>query len=180
MNKYKRKPFFIKGNFQIAVIAGFVLLLFIEVMAAGLFIYKLSANAVEDAEYSSHITINSGSQLIKPIILKVNAYAILISVLLAGLAAAIMYFRLRALFAKIIKGLENLRDNNTPFRINRYGIKNTRELITEFNHAAAYLDKRRATVRDTLDALIKEKELKTISRLHATLYSILADKDRCN
>jgi len=173
MNKHKRKPFFIKGNFQIAVIASFTLLLFIEVITAGLFIYKLSANAVEDAEYSSHITINSGSQLIKPIILKVNTYAILISILLAGLVAAIMYFRLRALFANIINGLENLRDNNTSFRINQYGIKNTRELIEEFNQAASSLDKRRGELQVALDSLIKETDTGHISKLHNRLYSLI-------
>jgi len=177
MNRHKRKPFFIKENFQTTAIICFVLLLFIEVMAAGLFIYRLSEGAIENAEYSSHITISSGSQLIKPIILKVNACAILISVLLACLAAAIMYLRLRALFGKIINGLENLRDNNTSFRINQHGIKNTRELIKEFNQAASSLDKRLADSRDTLDSLIKERGLRHISKLHSRLYSIVAGKD---
>lgn len=177
MNKQKRKLFIIKSNFQIAFIIGFILLLFIEAMTAGLFIYRLSADAIEDAVFSSHITINRSTQIIRPIVLKVNTYFILISIFLAGLVIVIAYLRFHALFASIIEGLENLRGNNTAFRIKLRGIKNTRELIKEFNQAASSMDNYMALLRGTIDSLLQKKELKDIERLHNKLYSLITDKD---
>lgn len=177
MNKLKRKRFFIKGNFQIAFIIGFILILLLEVTLAGLFIYRLSQEALEKAAFSSHITIDRSAQLIKPIILKVNIYTMLAIVLIAGLAVMIANLRLHALFSKIIKGLENLRDNNTSFHIKPHGRKQARELIKEFDQAASYLDKRLAGLRHVTDSLLEEKELTHIAKLHDKLYSIIAGKN---
>lgn len=177
MNKLKRKPFFIKRNFHIAFVIGFILLLLLEVMLAGALIYKLSAEAIENAAFSSHININRSAQLIKPIILKVNIYVMLMSVLLAGLAIAITYFRLHFLFSKIIRGLENFRNNNTPFHIKPSGGKQTRELIKEFNHASSCLDNRLSDLRLTLDSLLVEKDLKQTVKLQNRLYSIISHKN---
>lgn len=176
MDKPKRKPFFVKGNFQIVFITGFILLLFLEVISAGFFIYKLSAEAIEVATFSSHINIDRSAQIIKPIIIKVNIYVMLMSVLLAGLATAIAYLRLHALFGKIMSGLENIRDNNTSFRIKPRGDKQACELIKEFNGAASYLDKQTTNLRMALDSLIAEKELSHVVKLHNKLYSIIATK----
>ncbi len=178
MSKFKRKKFFLKDNFQLAFITGFILLLLFEVMLAGFFIYKLSAKALEEAAFSSHINIISSEQLIKPVVLKVNIYTMLTIVLIAGLAVAIANLRLHALFSKIIKGLENLKDNNTSFCIEPRGRKQTRELIKEFNQAASYLDKRLAGLRHVIDPLIEEKELKHIVKLHNKLYSIITGNNR--
>lgn len=177
MNKQKRKLFIIKSNFQIAFIVGFILLLFIEVMAASLFIYRLSAETIEDAVFSSHITIDRSTQIIRPIVLKVNTCFILISIFLSGLVIVIVYLRFHALFSSIIEGLENLRGNNTSFRIKLRGRKNTRELIKEFNQAASSIDSRITLLRGTIDSLLQKKELKDIERLHNKLYSLIADKD---
>lgn len=178
MNKFKRKSFFLKGNFQIAFIIGFILLLLLEVMLAGFFIYRLSEETLEKAAFSSHITIDRSAQLIKPVILKVNIYTMLMIVLIAGLAVTITNLRLHALFSKIIKGLENLKDNNTSFQIKPHGRKQARELIKEFNQAASYLDKRLAGLRHVIDSLLGEKELGHIAKLHDKLYSIIAGKNR--
>lgn len=173
----KRKPFFIKRNFQITFIIGFVALLFIEVMLSGLFIYRLSAAAVEKAAFRSHITINRSAQIIGPIILKVNACGIIVSILLAGLAVAITYRRSRDLFNKIIEGLNNLRDNNLSFRIDERGSRKTAAFINEFNEAATYFEQRMNNLRFILEAAIAEKELKNIEKLHNRLSSLIAEKD---
>jgi len=147
-------------------------------MLAAFFIYRLSFGAIEKATFKSHITIDTGAQIVAPIILKVNIFVILISLILASLTVIIAYFRLRVLFGKIIEGLENLKRNNMSWRINLYGRKNTRALIKEFNQAASCLDKRLLDLRKTLDALLEEKELAHIAKLHNQLYSIVADKSR--
>lgn len=177
MNKSKRKPFFLKNNFQIAFIVGFVLLLLVEVASAGFLIYKLSEGAIENEAFSSHININTTAQLIKPIIFKVNIYTMLTSILLAGLVIAITYLRLHFLFRKIITGLERLGDN-APFYIKPRGRKQARELIKEFDQAASYLEKRMNALHSVLDSLLVERELGHIVKLHAKLYSIIANHKR--
>lgn len=179
MNNVKRKPFFISGNFQIGFITGFILLLFIEVALAALYIYRLSEKAFEATAFKSHITIDTGAQIIGPIILKINIYVILISILLSALGTIITYVGRHALFNKLLEGLENLKRNNLSFRINPCGRKNTRELIKEFNQAASYLDKRKEDIHLTVDLLLEEKEIKHIEKLHNKLYSIIiTDKNQ--
>jgi len=173
MNKQKRKKFFIKGNFQITIILGFTLFLFIEVLAAGWFIYKLSFTAIENASFKSHLTIDKGAQIIAPVILRINISVITITVLFSSLAAVIFYFRTRALFRKIIFGLENFKRNNMAFRLAPRGGKKTRELIKEFNQAASQLDKKHTELINVLDALLKENKLSQISKLHNKLYLII-------
>jgi hypothetical protein len=177
INRNKRKLFFIKRNFQIDFIISFVALLFMEVSISGIFIYRLSAAAVENAAFRSHITINRSAQIIGPIILKVNACGIIVSILLAGLAMAITYRRNRDLFNKITAGLDNLRDNNPSFRIEPYGGKKTKSFINEFNAAASYFEQRLNNLRFILDSAIREKELINIEKLHARLSSIIAEKE---
>lgn len=177
MNKNRRKPFFIKRNFRITFIIGFITLLFIEVILAGLFIYKLSAAAVEKEAFRSHISINKSSQITGPIILKVNVFSIIISIILAGLIVTVSYYRNRDLFNKIIEGLENLRDNNLSFRIVARGGKKTRELIKEFNAAASYFEQRGNKLHFVLEGLFAEKELKNIEKLHNQLSAIITEID---
>lgn len=177
MNTIKRKRFFIRGNFQIAFIAGFVLLLFMETLSASFFIYILSSRAIEETAFKSHIAINSLAEIVAPIIIKVNICAILISIFLSCVAASIVYFRLIVLFDKILEGLENLRNKAASFRLDVRGGKNAREFIMEFNHMTSYLDKRQAGLLDVLNSIIEEKELKNISKLHKKLDSIIDDEN---
>jgi hypothetical protein len=177
MYTHKRQQFFVKGNFQIAFITGFIMLLFIEVIGAGVCIYRLSYEAIEASTYRSHISLESASQIIGPVILKVNMYVIFTSIILAGLAAAITCFKLHGLFDKIIEGLKNLKYNNTAFRIAESGRKNTRELIKEFNQAASCLDTRMTNVRRLLDLIATEKNLSNLEKLHNKLYSVLAENE---
>lgn len=176
MKEQRRRKFFIKGNFQINFILGFILLLFTEVLLTAVIIYQSSYSATEKAMYKSHLVIEKSSQIIGPIILKVNLWVILASIVFAGIAAIISYSRYCAFFEEIIRGLKNLKDNNTSFRIKSGGGMNTRELIKDFNHAAAYLDKRQAGLKIILDALSMERELKNIEKLHIQLCSIIAEK----
>ncbi|MDO8663125.1 MAG: hypothetical protein Q7K98_07930 [Candidatus Omnitrophota bacterium] len=173
MSNQKRKPFLLKGNFQLTFILGFTLFLFIEVIAAGFAIYILSAKALEDAAFSSHVSFNRSLEIISPIVLKVNIWMILGSIFLACVIILIVYLNLHNLFSKIIQGLENLKNNNTAFRIDLRGNKDTRELIKEFNHTAGYLDHRRLDLHTTIDSLLKKKELEDIVKLHKKLSSII-------
>lgn len=175
-NRNKRKLFFIKRNFQLNFILVFTALLFMEVLLSGLFIYRLSASAIEKEAFRSHIAINSGAQVIGPIILKVNACGIVVSILLAALAVTITYRRNRDLFNKLTEGLDNLRDNNPSFRIDPRGSKKTAALINDFNEAASTFEQRLNNLRFILDAAIAEKELKNIEKLHARLYAIVAER----
>jgi len=170
MYKQKRKTFFIKGNFQIVFILGFILLLFIEVSLAGIFIYKSSAYALEKVAYSSHISIDKTAQIIKPIVIKVNASVILISIILAACIMALAGISLHSLFNRIIEGLKNLKNNNTSFRISQCGGKDTRELIKEFNQAAIALDKKKNDLNLLINSILAEKDLKTITNLHQKIY----------
>ena len=173
MSNQKRKPFLIKGNFQLTFILGFTLFLLIEVIAAGFAIYILAEKTLEDLAFSSHINFNKSLEIISPIVIKVNIWMILCSIFVACAITAITCINLHSLFSKIIQGLENLKNNHTSSRINPRGNKDTRELIKEFNHTAAYLDKNMQDLRTTLDSLLEEKELERIIELQNKLYSII-------
>lgn len=156
---------------------GFIALLFIEVIVTDLFIYRLSSAAIEKEAVRSHIIINRSAQIIGPVILKVNIAAIIISIILAGLIAAIINQRNRNLFNKLIEGLENLKDNNLSFRIDARGGKKTVDLINDFNNTAAYFEQRRNNLRVVLDELIAEKKLDNIEKFHKRLFSIITETD---
>jgi len=176
MNKYKRKRFFIKGNFQLLFIFGFLGILLLEVIIGSLLICKLSNDLIENQEFSSHLSIDTSGRIITPVIIKVNTYIALISILLAGVTAAIMFQRRHLLFNRLTAGLENIKNNNTSFRIKPFGRKNSRLLIKEFNSAVDCLDKRMIKLRETIDSLLEEKELKQIEKLHNKLFSIISGK----
>ncbi len=176
MHKLKRKPFFIKGNFQIFFIAGFILFLLLEVAGAGFFIYKLSAEKIENAQFSSHININQSIQIIKPVVIKINIYTILFSIIIAGILVLITYFQLHTLFSEIMGGLEKLGGNYTLFRLKPRGTKKTRELIREFNQVGIYFDQRLNDLQLTLNSLSAEKDLKQIAKLHHKLHLIISHK----
>lgn len=179
MSPRKRKSFFIKDTFQIMFIAGFILLLFLEVMTAGIFIYKLSNKAVEEAAFKSHLMLETGMEIINPIILEVNLYVIFFSIFTAILVAGLMFYRLHLLFRKIIDGLESLAfGDNKPLFIKPYGGNNTRQLISEFNQAAAYLHKQQLDIKSVLDSLSIEKELKHIEKLQNKLYILISEKEQ--
>lgn len=177
MDKYKRKRFFVKGNFQIAFIVGFLVLLCVEVLVAAALIYGASYGAIEGAAFSSHITMSRSAELIGPIILKINGYVVIASIILSCGVVAIAYARLCALFARIIEGIEQLKRKRFSFRIHERGGKNSRQLIKEFNQAADCIEKRQAVLRGVLDSLLSEKELTYIAKLHAQLYAMFADKN---
>lgn len=177
MNKYKRKKFFIKGNFQLSFIFGFLGILLIEVITASLAIYKLSNEEIENIAFSSHLSSDTIGKIVTPVIITVNTYIVLISILLACVIAAIMFQRRRFLFSQIIAGLRNIRNNNTSYRIKPSGGKNSQLLIKEFNSAADYLDGRMIDLRKTTDSLIQEKDLKQIEKLHNKLFTIIAGEN---
>lgn len=177
MKKQKRRPFFIKGNFQIAFIGVFILLLLSETAAAGLLIYRLSAEAIESAVFSSHLAINQSAQIIKPIILKVNGWVALISILLACVAVTAVFFKLHTLFSRIIAKLKGLRDNKEFLPLPARGGKNTRKLIAEFNQAGSALDQRLREIHFLLDSLTVAEELSSIHKLHGKLHALIAGKE---
>lgn len=176
MNKSKRRPFFIKDNFQLSFIAGFIALLFIEIMLADFFIYELSRKAVEDAAFSSHLSLERSAQILGPIILKVNICFIAVTFLLAVLTSAAAYYRLHIVFAGIVEGFNKLKKNNTSVRLKLRGTKPARELIGEFNKAAESLDKRAENLTLIMNSLDKEKELNRLTKLHNELCAIIAEK----
>ena len=153
------------------------LLLLLEVLTVSLFIYKLSAKAIEGAAFSSHLNIERSTEIIKPIIIKVNIYFMFSSLLLASLWLAATYLKLHRLFARIITGIEEIKSNHTSFRLDLNGGKPARRLISEFNQAASFLDKRRMNLISLLDALLAEKDLEKIKQLHRRLYLIIAENN---
>lgn len=171
---YRRKPFFVKGNFQIALVLGLGGLLFLEVMGAGWWIYRLAAQAIEEAAFRSHLTLQTSAQVIRPVVVRVNLALVGIGILLAGLAVAAAHARLHALFTRMLEGLENLRRNNTSFRLRGMGGKDSRELIQEFNRAASALDKRLGELRLVCDLLLAEKDLKAIQKHHERLTVLIS------
>lgn len=177
MNNIKRKPFFIKGNFLAAFIAGFVLLLLIEVVLSGLSIYWLAGQEIEKQLFSSHINIAQSAKIISPIIIKVNASAALLSVLLACLALLIVHLKTNALFSKIVEGLHNIKDKHTYFRIRPFGANKSRQLIEEFNLAASYFDKQLNEINSLLDSLIACKDSLEAAKLRQKLHSLIAGKN---
>ena len=176
MNKYKRKSFFIKKNFQVSFIICFIGILLLEVTTASFIIYKLSGELIENAAFSSHLIIDTSGEIITPVIIKVNTYVVIISIILACTIAAIMFQRRRFLFSQIIAGIQNIKNNNTSFRVKPFGRKNSRMLIKEFNSAADHLDKRMFDLRQTLNSLLEAKELDQITKLHNKLYDIISGK----
>ncbi len=164
--KPKRNKFFIKGNFQLSFIIIFISLLFTQILITGLFFLKLTGAAIEEAAFKSHIAIHTSAQIIRPIIIKVNAAAVLTSIFIASIALIIIYIKRHILFTKIITGLEHLKKSDTSFRITLYGGKNTRGLIKKFNQTSDALDQRKNNLLKTLNYLIIEEDLNRIEELH--------------
>lgn len=176
MNNMKRKPFFIRKNFEIAFVVVFISLLLCEISGAVFFIYRLSWQALEDNVFRSHLNIQTAAQIVEPVIIKVNIYVVSITVFLGALALSIILIKRRRLFLKIISGLDNLKDNNASFRLRIYGGKKTRVLLKEFNQAAAFIDRRQRDMDSTFRLLTTEMDLKRLASLHKRLYHIITGK----
>jgi len=177
MNKYKTRKLLIKENFQIKFIISFILLLFIEIILTTFCVYQLSYKALEESAFRSHIAIANTAQIIGPVILKVNMCAVILSFFFAGIIILLAYSRLKKLLGRLLTGIDNLTRNNTSFRIQTQGRKNSKNLFKEFNQAAVYLDKQQQDLRRTLTEISAETDLENINKLHAKLYSILKTKD---
>ncbi len=175
MNTHKKRKLLIKENFQIKFITSFIFLLFIEIIVTTLCVYQLSYQALEKSAFKSHIAIANTAQIIGPVILKVNLCAIILISFIAGIIIIFAYSRLKELLGRIITGIDNLTRNNTAFRIQTRGRKNE-EISREFNQAAAYLDNQQHDLRQILNALLVETEIRNIAELHKKLYAIITGK----
>jgi len=177
MEKYKRKLFFLRENFQIHFICSFILFVFVEVIFAAWYIYRLAYLRIEEYAALSHMPVDSAAEVLGPVILKVNACVIVISIIIGFGAAFLSYKRLQELFGRIILGLNELKDNKTRVRLSASGGRNSRELIEEFNQAASCLAARTILIKKLTGELIHEKNIDQIEKIHNDLYSLLAQKD---
>jgi hypothetical protein len=105
---HKRKPFFIKGNFQLKFILCFIFILVFSTGLAALLIFRLSADVIERAAFSSHLSFGNSGELVGRIILEANVKAGLFCVLSGLLMIGLMHFYLGIFFRTLANHLRDL------------------------------------------------------------------------
>ena len=178
MTMRKRKPFFIRGNFQLKFIFFFVILLMASVFSAVFFIHRSLEGVIEEAAFSSHLSLSSSGELFWRTILQVNLAVAAISVLIGVLIVGWIYFYLENFFRSFVKKLEKLSEGDFAVRIETKKRWWGRQLVADFNAVAGQLEKNSKEVKKITEALITavdsrpEEALKKIKSLHGSLSKI--------
>ena len=169
----KRKPFFIRGNFQLKFLLFYAAILAAGIFSAVYFIYRVLQGVVEEAAFSSHLSLNSSGELFWPTIVQVNILIATISVLMGLLAIVGIHYYLEKFFHDLGEGLNRLAQNDFSFRLKTKGRWWVRQLFDDFNGKMEELQKERQRIgalTDSLVATIDERRpgmLKEIKFIHA-------------
>ncbi len=149
----KRKPFFIRNNFQLKFIIGFISLLVIATLISTFFIERLLQNIVEEAAFSAHLSVGSSGELFWRTIVKVNVIAAGVSVI-GGLFMILgMYFYLEFFFRSLASGLNRWANGDFSFRFRTKNKWFGRKLLNDFNETAQPLDDRASKIRLLTESL---------------------------
>lgn len=151
----KRKPFFIKGNFQLKFILCFISLLILGVSFSALMIHEALNHILEEASFSAHMSLSTSGQLLWRTIIQINVLMGSMIIAMGLLMGLIVHFYSETLFYVLAKGLDHLKQGDFSFRIKRKGQWAGKNLIGQFNHVASGLSKRLELTCTLLNEAIK-------------------------
>lgn len=171
----KRKPFFIRGNFQLKFLLFYAAILATGIFSAVYLIYRALQGVVEEAAFSSHLSLSSSGELFWPAIVRINIMIAGISVLAGLLAIAGIHYYLDGFFHDLGEGLDRLAKSDFSFRLRTKGRWWVRSLVDDFNQKMEALQKdseRTGALADSLITAIDERRpemLKEIKSIHSKL-----------
>ncbi len=162
----KRKPFFIRGNFQLVFILSYVLILAAGVLCDSALIYHMIKGILERAAFSSHLNLDSSGDLFWGTILKVNFLLSCAIIAVGLLAITTIYVYLESFFATLSQGLEKLAAGKVSFRLRRRRLPGMRSFTKDFNEAAHALEKEAADIRAGLEWILSALNSPTRESFH--------------
>jgi len=150
---HKRKPFFIKGNFQLKFILCFMAILAVGTAIAVALIDRDLGEIVEEVVFSAHLSHQSSADIFRETILRTNLRIAGASVAIGILIIVGMYFYLEAFFHYVAKGLERMAGGDYSCRLPGGKINPGRELLDEYNGTAQAMAERTETARGLIGRL---------------------------
>jgi len=129
----------------------------IGICSAAFLIYRALALLVEDAAFSSHISLVSTGELFWNVILKVNLYAVSIILVVGLLIIVSTHIYLQFFFHTLANGLDRLAKGDYSFRL-RKGKWLGGRLIEEFNKAVMAMENASAKAKKLIDSSITNIE----------------------
>ncbi len=154
----RRKPFFIKGNFQLNFLVCFGFVLAAGISSAAVLICRAGWQVVEKHAFSSHLSLDSSGQLFFRTIVEVNLKVACVTVVVGLLFVIFMHTYFEDFFRHLAEGLKRLGEGDLSVRLK---IKNRwfgRVLLVEFNDAAAGLQKTSAQMRGYIQGSLSAVE----------------------
>lgn len=149
-----RAPFLLRGNFQFTFLLGLAALAALGILAASVFNYVALERILEGAAFSAHLSVASSGELVWRAILEVTLLCAGVSLFVGCAVIVVALWYLEELFRALAEGLQRLARGECVFRLAMGGKRWGRQLIDEFNDAAAALDRRAGELRGSLDGLI--------------------------
>ena len=154
----RRKPFFIKDNFQLGFLVCFALVLTVGFFSAAVLICRAGWQVVEKQAFSSHLSLDSSGQLFFQVISEINLKAACVTVLAGLLFVVFMHIYLEGLFRRLAEGLRRLGEGDFSVRLETKNRWFGRVLSVEFNDVAAGLQKTSAQMREYIQGSLSEAE----------------------
>ena len=171
----KRKPFFVKDNFQLKFIFCYVAILTGGILVAAYLIYRSLEGIVEEAAFSSHLSLTSSGELFWRTIAQVNLWIAGASVLAGLMAITVVHCYLEVFFRSLAQGLERLAKGDFSFRLTIKGRWLGRPLLNDVNSAAARLEENSKEIRELLGhslALLRSDRPNVVSEIKAIYHKL--------
>lgn len=171
----KRKPFFVKDNFQLKFIFCYVAILTGGILAATCLIYHSLEGIVEEAAFSSHLSLTSSGELFWRTIVQVNLLISGASVLAGLMVITVAHCYLEVFFRSLAQGLERLAKGDFSFRLKIKGRWLGRQLLSDVNSAAARLEENSEEIKGLLGhslALLRSDRPNALSEIKAIYHKL--------
>ena len=146
----KRRPFFIKNNFQLKFILCYIAVLALGVLLSAWLIYRALEGIIEEAAFSSHLSLASSGDLFWRTIVQINLWIAVASALISLVVIIAVHVYLEIFFRSLGQGLDNLAKGDFSFRLKTRGRWFGRQLMSDVNGAAARLDDNAKEIRKLL------------------------------
>ncbi len=144
----KRKPFFIKRNFQLKFLFCFVVICASGISLATVLIYRSAWDIVEQASFSSHLSLRTSAELFRAVIVDVNT-KVAVATMGAGLLFILwMHLYLQTFFRCVRDGLLKLGDGDFSARLKVLGSRQGTSLSAQFNGIAWDMAQRAGEIKE--------------------------------
>lgn len=144
----QRKPFFVKGNSQLKFLFCFVVICAAGISLATVLIYRSVWDLVEQASFSSHLSVRTSAELFRGVIVDVNM-KVAVATMGAGLLFILwMHLYLQTFFSCVRDGLAKLGDGDFSFRLKVRGSRQGAGLSAQFNGIAWDMAQRAGEIKE--------------------------------